>query len=430
MKVVYDISLLGRCFTNSASKTGLFRVIEEILKQLSQKSPQVELKVTGLCDPQPAFGSVRSSLYLKSNENNLPLHFINTYRSHLHLENFYYKIIELYNKPELLPKFRGSSRGIKGLLKLFSWIQNIDSYNVFDHSDFDVFHSPYFRLPPKSLTGNLPRILTIYDLIPLQNPEFSSKVIDSFFCQILKSIDQKNDLIICISEHTKQEFCEYTGMSPERVFVTYLAASEHFYPVRDLDIIDDVKTRYNIPQGEYFLTLASFQPRKNFTHLIRSFFAFLSENPCEELYLVLVGEKGWKYEEIFAAANLCKKFQSRVIFTGYIPDLDLSSIYSGAKGFIFPSLAEGFGLPVLEAMQCGVPVICSNTTSLPEVVADAAILVNPKEQDELCQAMLTLLQDNLLCQALSKKGLERAKNFSWEKCAKETVLVYQNAINK
>jgi glycosyltransferase involved in cell wall biosynthesis len=120
-----------------------------------------------------------------------------------------------------------------------------------------------------------------------------------------------------------------------------------------------------------------------------------------------------------------KAYQNRVIFTGYVPDEDLSALYSGAKAFIFPSLQEGFGLPILEAMQCGTPVISSNATSLPEVAGEAAILINPYDKDELSQAMLNLLSDEKLRNELTQKGIERAKQFSWSKCAQETVEIYK-----
>jgi glycosyltransferase involved in cell wall biosynthesis len=120
-----------------------------------------------------------------------------------------------------------------------------------------------------------------------------------------------------------------------------------------------------------------------------------------------------------------RAYSQRIIFTGYVPDEDLSALYSGAKAFIFPSLQEGFGLPILEAMQCGTPVISSNATSLPEVAGEAAILINPYDKDELSQAMLNLLSDENLRNELTQKGLERAKQFSWSKCAQETVEIYQ-----
>jgi glycosyltransferase involved in cell wall biosynthesis len=219
-------------------------------------------------------------------------------------------------------------------------------------------------------------------------------------------------------------------MSPDRVFVAPLAAANHFHQVTNMDKITAVRQRYNIPEGNYFLSLAAPQPRKNLIHLIRCFLRLLAEKQALDVNLVLVGSKnlGWMYEEIFAAVEDVPEYRSRVIFTGYIPDEDLSEIYSGAKAFVFPSLYEGFGLPPLEAMQCGTPVITSNTTSLPEVVGDAGILVDPKDEDALCQAMLSLLTDEALWQELSQKGLERSKHFSWAKCAADTVEVYKTAI--
>jgi glycosyltransferase involved in cell wall biosynthesis len=142
-----------------------------------------------------------------------------------------------------------------------------------------------------------------------------------------------------------------------------------------------------------------------------------------------VGVSGWKNNDIFKTAQETPILKNRIIFTGYIPDEDLSAIYSGATAFIYPSLYEGFGLPPLEAMQCGTPVITSNTSSLPEVVGDAGIMINPTDEDALCQAILTIIQDSQLRKTLSEKGRERAQQFSWAKCAEETVKVYQIAAN-
>ena len=131
------------------------------------------------------------------------------------------------------------------------------------------------------------------------------------------------------------------------------------------------------------------------------------------------------YKEIFSDPIL----KNRIVFTGFIPDKYLSAIYSGALAFIYPSLYEGFGLPPLEAMQCGTPVITSNTSSLPEVVGDAGIMINPKDGDALCQAMIDIVKNNKLRNHLSKKGIERTKLFSWKKCADETIKAYRSALN-
>ncbi|MBE9175113.1 glycosyltransferase family 4 protein [Synechocystis salina LEGE 06155] len=431
IRVAYDISLLGRFFSSYACKTGLFRVIEEVLFELL-KIDSVDLRGVGVCDPQPSFGDICSLLYIHSCLENITLDFTRTSYSRLKLLPLYSQLMGLYNDKEFknLSKYSPQSLLVRGALKICSHIQSIDNYIVFDDSQFNIFHSPYFSLPSKEVTKKLPRVLTIYDLIPVKRPEFSSKIIDSYFKKILSSIDIKKDWIICISEYTKEEFCEYTGMSTDRVFVNYLAAADHFHPVDDFDFVSRVRHRYQIPEGNYFLSLAALQPRKNFSHLIKCFFRFLSENPNEDIYLVLVGEKGWNYDSIFRAMNSHHEFRSRIVVTGYIPDEDLSAVYSGASVFIFPSLYEGFGLPILEAMQCGVPVVASNVTSLPEVVGNAGILVDPTDEIQMCDAMLNLLQDCKLRKTLQQKGIERAKKFSWNKTALETLNVYQTIINQ
>jgi len=300
---------------------------------------------------------------------------------------------------------------------------------VFDHKKFHVFHCPHLKLPPKDLTGDLPRVLTVYDLIPLTRPDFASPN-QSLVCQaLLDGIDIERDWVICISDFTRMEFCERSGMSPERVTVTPLAADHSFYPITNPDVIAATRLRYHIPAGDYFLCLAAPQPRKNLTRLIRSFFHLLDEQHLSHTYLVLAGsrEQGWMYDEIFAAAESSAEHRSRLIFTGYVAEEDLASLYSGAMAFVFPSLYEGFGLPALEAMACGTPVITSNTTSLPEVVANAALTVDPTDDDELCEAMSTILSDHSLREELTRRGLARAAAFSWKKCAEQTSQVYHVA---
>jgi glycosyltransferase involved in cell wall biosynthesis len=143
-----------------------------------------------------------------------------------------------------------------------------------------------------------------------------------------------------------------------------------------------------------------------------------------------VGTLGWSYERIFQSLpSTSESLRSRVILTGYVPDEDLSAIYSGASVFVYPSLYEGFGLPPLEAMQCGVPVITSNTSSLPEVVGTAGILIDPQQGDELCQALLKVLSSAELQAQMSQKSLEQADRFSWEQCVEQTALIYRTALN-
>jgi glycosyltransferase involved in cell wall biosynthesis len=163
--------------------------------------------------------------------------------------------------------------------------------------------------------------------------------------------------------------------------------------------------------------------------LIQNFIKLITEQPNLDINLAIIGSLSYKSPEIITLMEEIKAYKNRIVFTGFVPDQDLCVLYSGAKAFIFPSLGEGFGIPVLEAMQCGTPVITSNVTSLPEIAGDAAILINPRDGDELCQAMLNFLTDEDLRDRLKQKGIERAKQFSWSKCARETVEIYQKMVN-
>jgi len=432
IRVAYDISKVGSHFQE---KYGILRVIEEVMDEIN-KSNDVELTLIGMCSDDFLFNSISTGFYVKSRKDLQNLQKFNLshcFKSKLQLEKLYLKYfdIELTTKLAELPKLAWSSIHIRLIREILYNIQKWDIGIIFDYNKFDIFHSTYYRFPAIDVTGDIPRVMTVYDLIPVITPEFVTPGLTTWFTEVLQSINLKRDWVVCISEYTKQEFCKYTGMSSERVFAAPLAAASHFHAVKDADKIYAACRRYKIPEGDYFLSLAAPQPRKNFAHLIRCFFRLLSEQPNLDVKLVLVGSKdlGFMYDEIFAVAESLTKFQSRVIFTGYIPDEELSEIYSGAKAFIFPSLYEGFGLPPLEAMQCGTPVIASNTTSIPEVVGDAGILVDPKDEDALCQAMIELLNNVALCQELSRKGIERAAQFSWARCASDTVEVYKTAIS-
>jgi glycosyltransferase involved in cell wall biosynthesis len=305
-----------------------------------------------------------------------------------------------------------------------------DTFYTFDPANYDLIHITSIRAPQQKLTGTLPRLITIYDLFQIQSNQYKNTSRESFFQKFLNNIDLQKDWITCISEYTRQEFLEYTGMSTDRVVTNYQGANEQFYPVLDTETIQLAHQRYFIPNGDYFLCVASYlDPRKNVPFLIQNFIKLITEQPHLEINLVIVGSLSYKSPELMTLMEEIKDYKNRIIFTGFVPDEDLRALYSGAKAFIFPSLGEGFGIPVLEAMQCGTPVITSNVTSLPEIAGDAAILINPRDGDELCQAILNLLSDGDLRDRLKQKGIERAKQFSWSICAKETVEIYKKMVN-
>ncbi|MEI6328607.1 MAG: glycosyltransferase family 1 protein [Pseudanabaena sp. ELA645] len=432
MKILYDITILGNNFSQTDPKTGIYRVTEELLLELLKKE-DIETTLASLCSPDPALSSINCHLYIKDRIEVDLFNFEDTFQSHLGL-NWLYRLLygtyfsRDFQKP---PKYSLKSIPVRGILKLLeiTKLYMYDRYQYCNSDKYDILHSTYYKLPSEELTKNLPRLLMVHDLIPIKSVEFVSKQLIPYFDSILKSINYNKDWIVCNSEYTRQEFCEYTGMNYEKTFVTHLAADKQFYPITNSEIIQTINQRYNIPENNYFLCLASqLEPRKNIPHLINSFVDLITEHPNLDVNLVLIGTTRYRRAEIEHTLQQISQYKGRIIITGYVPDKDLSAIYSGATAFVFPSLYEGFGLPILEAMQCGTPVISSNSTSLPEVVGDAGILIDPKDKAQLCQAMLNVLNDETLRDNLKQKGLERAKQFSWEKCANETVEIYKKII--
>ena len=239
---------------------------------------------------------------------------------------------------------------------------------------------------------------------------------------------EPDDWVIAISQSTKDDLCNYAKIDPSHVFVTPLAASNLFYPCLDSGQISVIKSKYGIPDMPYILSLCTLEPRKNIDRTIRCFVQLIKEQHINDLNLVLVGVKGWDFERIFSEIEYASSIRDRIIVTGYVQDQDLAAIYSRAMMFVYPSLYEGFGLPPLEAMQCGVPVITSNTSSLPEVVGDAGIMVDPSDDESLSLAIFDIYSQPFLRKSLSAKSLERAKLFSWERCAQLTVAAYETAL--
>ena len=219
-------------------------------------------------------------------------------------------------------------------------------------------------------------------------------------------------------------------VDPDNVSVTHLAASSLFHPIEDENIIETAKKKYHIPIHPYMLGLSTLEPRKNIELTIRAFTDLVCQEKIKNLNLVLVGGKGWNFDSIFKEVNLTPDVKERVFFTGFVEDKDLSAIYSGSMAFVYPSLYEGFGLPPLEAMQCGIPVITSDNSSLPEVVGDAGIMIDANDKEALCHAVLDLYRSPGLRETMKKKSVKQAKKFSWERCTDETINAYEKALGK
>ncbi|MGB7922466.1 MAG: glycosyltransferase family 1 protein [Pyrinomonadaceae bacterium] len=232
--------------------------------------------------------------------------------------------------------------------------------------------------------------------------------------------------VITSSEHARRDLIETYRISPDKITATPLAAASHFAPVTDEDEIRRARARHGL-EGDYILAVGSIQPRKNLIRLFAAYASLRRARPNANLpRLVLVGKRAWLYEETLRSIEE-QGIASDVTFTGYVPESDLPALYTDALCFVYPSYFEGFGLPPLEAMQCGAPVITGNRTSLPEVVGDAGLMVDPFDEQALAAAIARMIDDAGLRAELRRKGLERARLFNWHETARRTLEVYERA---
>lgn len=291
----------------------------------------------------------------------------------------------------------------------------------------DVFHSPGAPLPPLR-PGSPPRLLTIYDVV---HPRYGA-LYDANRAQSLAATIGSlgpRDRLITTSRATRDDLVEMGIAGADRVSVIPLAASpELFYPCTDLARQDALRGRLGIPPGPYLLSLGILDVRKNVKAAVEAFTALVAREGCDDLSLVVAGPSGSGFAGVERAVAEARARGARVVMTGFVPDEELAALYSGALGFVFPSLHEGFGIPPLEAMQCGTPVIASNRSSIPEVVGDAGLIVDPEDVEALCHAMYRLYHDAPLREVLRARSLARAAHFSWDRTAAETLAAYRAAI--
>lgn len=410
MKIALEISNIGQGQVDATGKTGLYRVATNLSKAMLGRT-EIDLFFTLLELPHAI--ELTKKYFLKQN------HQIRCLFENKKFEKILYRMMT--ERPWFKHKY--------GLMLYTSLFLQLFTTKRLE-KDINIYHSLYFPLPKNICNGKQIRFITIHDIIPAIFPQYCTTFQSRRIHNVIKSIDIKKDWVTAVSECSKKDICDYSGISKDRVFVTSLAASKKlYYPFTDINQMANIKQQINIPEGDYFLSLSTIEPRKNLLHAIQCFKKILSEPNLSHLNFILVGKRGWKTDLLYKEIHSDPILKKHVIFTGFIPDEYLSAIYSGALAFIYPSLYEGFGLPPLEAMQCGTPVITSNTSSLPEVVGDAGIMVDPTDEDALCQAMINIGKNNKLRDDLSKKGLKRSKIFSWEKCADETIKAYRFALD-
>lgn len=282
----------------------------------------------------------------------------------------------------------------------------------------DLFHSPDFVLPPVS--GRIPTLLTVHDLSFVHFPHVYTTTLVSYLNRVVPWSVRRATHVLADSVATKQDLIEIWNVPEKKITVLYSGVDADFAPVDDENRLVAVREKYALGQAPYIFTVGTIQPRKNYQMLIQ---AFAKVAQTQEHNLVIAGGKGWLYDEILAEVH-AQNLVGRVLFTGFVDDVDLPTLYSGASLFVFPSLYEGFGLPLLEAMSCGVPVISSDASCLPEVAGRAAVLLPPHKTAAWTEAMEALLNSPVDRAQLVASGYAQAKQFSWEKSAQQLLHIY------
>ena len=356
-------------------------------------------------------------------------------------------------------KLGGNESYAVNLIEALAQIDSINNYTIYVTTDaardrFDrrwsnfkvrstLPHTPLIRIP-LTLSAELrknpvdvlhvqftappfcpcPTVVSIHDLSFEHLPQTFNRRSRTQLRLTVRHSARRAARILSLSEHTRRDIISTYGIAPERVSAIPIAAASHFARVVDKSELQRVRHTYGI-HGEYILSVGSIQPRKNLVRLVKAYASLRGGNSADKLpKLVLVGKCAWLYDETLRALEETGVKDS-VVLTGYVPEKDLPALYSSALCFIYPSFFEGFGLPPLEAMKCGAPVIVGNKTSLPEVVGDAAIAVDPFDVEAIAGAIKRVIEDQSLRNELSLKGQQRAGSFDWRETARRTLAVYE-----
>jgi glycosyltransferase involved in cell wall biosynthesis len=419
--LLFDLTELGKGYQSPFHLSGIPRVVESLLFPLLEQSPYA-VRFTSV---ETRYGGEG---YLKANHPELLGDYVTrpTWRERLHFEivgrlqgvrghrrvnrRFFRRSLEKIQHRLAVPEFRIPD-------------QMIDSASL--------FHS-FFGPIPLQLRRN-PRMvifLTVHDLIPFQPDNTWSppgatgtEYIGRAFASLRR--DSTTDHVVCVSHCVKRDFCAHTGFPAERVFVTPLAADQKiFHPCSNPDQVNEMRRLLGLDERPYFLSLCRFARRKNLEGLLESFALASHDGSMKDARLVLVGDAGEEWQSRLETIARKLGIENRVKLTGFVPNEWLAPLFSAASAFVFSTFAEGFGLPALESLQCGAPLICSDLPVLHEVAGDAAIYASPRRPEEIARAMVDVISQPKIRHDLRSKGVARAALFSWNKCARATLDAY------
>jgi glycosyltransferase involved in cell wall biosynthesis len=285
----------------------------------------------------------------------------------------------------------------------------------------DIYHGPDFVLPPIGI--KLRKVVTVHDLAFLKYPEYAIPELAAYLKKVVPEAVASADAIAAVSHATRQTLIEQFGTPAHKITLVPAGVASYFRRVTDPVLLGATRHKFGL-KHPLVLGVGTLEPRKNHLGLIKAFYKTQQHKHSRPAMLAIAGGSGWLYEETQQlVAEL--KLEKKVRFLGRVSDLELLTLYSMADVFAFPSFFEGFGIPPLEAMACGAPVITSNISSLPEVVGDAALLVDPHKTNELANAIMRLLEDEQLREELRQKGYQQAQRYTWKQAASKMLSIYQ-----
>lgn len=287
----------------------------------------------------------------------------------------------------------------------------------------DLYHGLDFVLPP--LSSKIHKVVTIYDLAFLEHPETAVPALAAYLNKVVPEAVERADVVAAISHATRQALITHYHTPAEKITVIPCGVGPQFQRVTDPLLLEETRNKFALHKP-FILSVGTLEPRKNHLGLIKAF-AEVLESHQGQVTLAIAGGKGWMYEETQrVVAEL--KLEDKVRFLGRVSELELITLYSLADIFAFPSFFEGFGIPPLEAMACGTPVITSNTSSLPEAAGDAAILIDPHDTNAIASALIRLLEDEQLREDMRQKGYRQAQRYTWSAAAAKMLAVYQQVL--
>lgn len=287
-----------------------------------------------------------------------------------------------------------------------------------------LFHATDFTLPP--VLPGTKTLLTVHDLSFVRAPETSTPVLKAYLDRVVPRSARRATHVLADSQATKDDLIELYDLPPDKITVLLSGVNPEFRPITGAETRRAVRRRYDIPDNPYILSIGTVQPRKNYARLIAALGALGPAH--EDIHLVIAGGRGWLDSPIFQAVYDLG-LEDRVHFIGFARDEDLPALYSDAACLAYPSLYEGFGFPVLEAMACATPVVTSTISSMPEVAGEAALLVDPYDVEAIATAIDRLLSDSALRDSLIRQGIEQAARFTWDRTARQLRQIYDRMLS-